>query len=102
MNRLLYQLSYAAIYGQEDFGTAEISFIIILKCSPFVKQKNNIFQKTSKKTKIGADRPGKKAVSPCFFVSLQIFFFRKNPGGKITPISTVPVLLKNHREMSVK
>ena len=29
MNRVLYQLSYAAMCGQRDFGTAEISFLII-------------------------------------------------------------------------
>ena len=37
MNRLLYQLSYAAMCGQSDLGTAEISFIIIYKRFPFVK-----------------------------------------------------------------
>ncbi len=37
MNRLLYQLSYAAVCGQRDFGTAEISFVIISEHSDFVK-----------------------------------------------------------------
>ena len=36
MNRLLYQLSYAAILVK-DLGTAEISFIIIYKLLSFVK-----------------------------------------------------------------
>ena len=29
MNRVLYQLSYAAKYGRSNFGIAEISFVII-------------------------------------------------------------------------
>ena len=37
MNRLLYQLSYAAMWSK-DFGTAEISFLIIRKQSAFVKK----------------------------------------------------------------
>ena len=37
MNRLLYQLSYAAVCGQANSGTAEISFVIISKDSRFVK-----------------------------------------------------------------
>ena len=37
MNRVLYQLSYAAKCGQRISGTAEISFVIISKLSPFVK-----------------------------------------------------------------
>ena len=37
MNRVLYQLSYAAKCGQRISGTAEISFIIISKVSRFVK-----------------------------------------------------------------
>ena len=37
MNRLLYQLSYAAMCGQRISGTAEISFLIISNESPFVK-----------------------------------------------------------------
>ena len=42
MNRVLYQLSYAAMCGQRDFGTAEISFFIIHIMPPFVK-KNLLF-----------------------------------------------------------
>ena len=38
MNRLLYQLSYAAMCGQRISGTAEISFLIIPKSTPFVKK----------------------------------------------------------------
>ena len=38
MNRVLYQLSYAAMFGQANLGTAEISFIIISKVSRFVKK----------------------------------------------------------------
>jgi hypothetical protein len=38
MNRVLYQLSYAAMCGQRDFGTAEISFVIIPGISGFVKR----------------------------------------------------------------
>ena len=41
MNRLLYQLSYAAIWSK-DLDIAEISFLIIPKCPPFVK-KNILF-----------------------------------------------------------
>ena len=44
MNRLLYQLSYAAMCGQEDSGTAEISFVIISKLRLFVKGKFLFFQ----------------------------------------------------------
>ena len=36
MNRLLYQLSYAAIWSS-NFGIAEISFVIISKTFAFVK-----------------------------------------------------------------
>ena len=36
MNRVLYQLSYAAKYSC-DFGNAEISFVIIYRVCPFVK-----------------------------------------------------------------
>ena len=36
MNRLLYQLSYAAIWSS-NFGNAEISFVIISKSKSFVK-----------------------------------------------------------------
>ena len=43
MNRLLYQLSYAAVCGQRDFGTAEISFLIIHTTGGFVKQKYQFF-----------------------------------------------------------
>ena len=42
MNRLLYQLSYAAMWVKPNFGTAEISFIDIQHISPFVKK---FFQK---------------------------------------------------------
>ena len=42
MNRVLYQLSYAAIWSI-DFGVAEISFVIILKIFPFVKKNLRIF-----------------------------------------------------------
>ena len=38
MNRVLYQLSYAAKYWSMDFGVAEISFVIISKFSLFVKK----------------------------------------------------------------
>ena len=38
MNRVLYQLSYAAMWSK-DFGTAEISFLIIPNFAPFVKKK---------------------------------------------------------------
>ena len=38
MNRVLYQLSYAAMCGQRDLGTAEISFVIISGKSSFVKR----------------------------------------------------------------
>ena len=37
MNRLLYQLSYAAMWSK-DFGTAEISFLIIANEAGFVKR----------------------------------------------------------------
>ena len=37
MNRLLYQLSYAAMCGQRISGTAEISFISISQDALFVK-----------------------------------------------------------------
>ncbi len=37
MNRVLYQLSYAAMYGQANFGVAEISFLIIYSSPIFVK-----------------------------------------------------------------
>ena len=40
MNRVLYQLSYAAIYCQ-NFGFAEISFVIIQEDILFVKKKFN-------------------------------------------------------------
>ena len=48
MNRVLYQLSYAAMWSK-DFGTAEISFIIISNSFNFVKQNfkfsgNNLFE----------------------------------------------------------
>ena len=36
MNRLLYQLSYAAMWSK-DFGTAEISFIIVSEQAVIVK-----------------------------------------------------------------
>jgi len=44
MNRLLYQLSYAAMCGQGDSGTAEISLVIISKLRLFVKGKFLFFQ----------------------------------------------------------
>ncbi len=37
MNRVLYQLSYAAMLGQANLGTAEISFVIIAQYMRFVK-----------------------------------------------------------------
>ena len=43
MNRLLYQLSYAAMGGQ-DSGNAEISFVIISTSYVFVKRNVCIFQ----------------------------------------------------------
>ena len=43
MNRLLYQLSYAAMCGQVDSGTAEISFVIIYESFLFVKWKMQFF-----------------------------------------------------------
>ena len=43
MNRVLYQLSYAAIFGQRDFGLAEISFVIISAFLRFVKKNFLIF-----------------------------------------------------------
>ena len=42
MNRLLYQLSYAAMWSN-DLGTAEISFVIIPKRVWFVKKNICIF-----------------------------------------------------------
>ena len=42
MNRLLYQLSYAAMGGQ-NFGSAEISFVIISEKWRFVKGNVMIF-----------------------------------------------------------
>ena len=42
MNRVLYQLSYAAI--GRDFDIAEISFVIISKKFAFVKRFFRIFQ----------------------------------------------------------
>ncbi len=39
MNRVLYQLSYAAI-GSSNSGRAEISFVIISDAYHFVKRKN--------------------------------------------------------------
>ena len=42
MNRLLYQLSYAAIWPS-DFGIAEISFVIIYRVCRFVKKNFCIF-----------------------------------------------------------
>ena len=44
MNRVLYQLSYAAMFGQANLGTAEISFVIISKLSPFVKNNFRFFK----------------------------------------------------------
>ena len=44
MNRVLYQLSYAAMCGQRDFGTAEISFFIIHSIPNFVKKNFIIFR----------------------------------------------------------
>ena len=44
MNRVLYQLSYAAMFGQANLGTAEISFVIISKFPRFVKKYFWIFQ----------------------------------------------------------
>ena len=44
MNRVLYQLSYAAMFGQANLGTAEISFVIISKVCRFVKNYFAIFQ----------------------------------------------------------
>lgn len=46
MNRVLYQLSYAAMFGQANLGTAEISFLIISKEFEFVK-KNVCFFETN-------------------------------------------------------
>ena len=43
MNRVLYQLSYAAMCGQRISGTAEISFLIISKGVGFVKKNLCIF-----------------------------------------------------------
>ena len=43
MNRVLYQLSYAAMCGQRISGTAEISFLIISKEVGFVKKNLCIF-----------------------------------------------------------
>ena len=42
MNRVLYQLSYAAMGGQ-DSGIAEISFLIIYSAFAFVKGNLRIF-----------------------------------------------------------
>ena len=42
MNRVLYQLSYAAMCGQRDLGTAEISFVIISGKLRFVKRNMRI------------------------------------------------------------
>ena len=44
MNRGLYQLSYAAKYWSKDFGTAEISFIIISNVALFVKNNFRFFE----------------------------------------------------------
>ena len=43
MNRLLYQLSYAAMGGHSISAFAEISFVIIMATSPFVKGIIRIF-----------------------------------------------------------
>ena len=43
MNRVLYQLSYAAMYGHANFGSAEISFVIIPERFLFVKRKIRFF-----------------------------------------------------------
>ena len=49
MNRLLYQLSYAAIWSI-NFGIAEISFVIISKTLFFVKRILRIFPEFFGKT----------------------------------------------------
>ena len=55
MNRLLYQLSYAAMWSK-DFGTAEISFIIVSEQAVIVKTFfrffDGIFGNTSSEVKI--------------------------------------------------
>ena len=44
MNRVLYQLSYAAI-GPANFDSLEISFVIIYDTFPFVKKNIYFFRK---------------------------------------------------------
>ena len=46
MNRVLYQLSYAAM-NPANFGTDEISFVIIYDSFPFVKKNISFFREYS-------------------------------------------------------